>query len=155
MLALLKMCFHVPYQLVKGHDTRIVEYIDSTDANGEKCSDKEEVQNELNHGVDHALPAFPLNLSGNRERSTLPPIHAMSESSRKRINTNTSTKAAVIRNLIMSVPPSDAERLTQPLQLVTVQAYDVRLTVAVALACKQHVPDDHIAVPYGGELVDA
>ena len=44
--------------------------------------------------------------------------------------------------------------MAQPLQLVTVQAYDVRLTVAIALGGKQHITNDHITVPYGSELVD-
>ena len=36
MLALLKVRFHKVYQPGKRHDTRIVEDIDSTDADGEK-----------------------------------------------------------------------------------------------------------------------
>lgn len=80
--------------------------------------------------------------------------HSYSTWEKGSVENHTSTKAAVIRNLIMSAPPSDTERMAQPLQLVAVQAYDVRFTITVALGGKQHITNDHITVPYGSELVD-
>ena len=104
-----------------------------SEKNGENLTNNADNRDDQSKSKIHALPLLPLNLSGNRERSTFPAIHAMSESSRNRMNTNTSTKAAVIRNLIMSTPPSDTKSITQILQLEIVQANQIRLTIAVAL----------------------
>ena len=44
--------------------------------------------------------------------------------------------------------------MAQPLKLVDVQAYDVRLTVTVALGGQQHITEDRFAIENRCELVE-
>nr|DAU91684.1 MAG TPA: hypothetical protein [Inoviridae sp.] len=52
----------------------------------------------------YALPAFPLNLSGNSQRSSRMTTQTMRQDTSTRMNRQTSTIAAVTRNFIIAIP---------------------------------------------------